>query len=104
MVSTIFFLSQNGFYPFSDKSDRLMSFQLWSGNALNLEQTKKLWFDKEIIAKAFYLPNWKHLQMISTKQTMKFVCDKVENIVVKGENASYHHFLLFNQFFHKPFF
>ena len=33
------------------------------------------------------------LMMIST-------CDRVENIVGKGENAGYQHFLLFPQYFH----
>ena len=27
------------------------------------------------------------------------VCDRVENIVGKGENAGYQHFLLFQQYF-----
>ena len=31
----------------------------------------------------------------------KFVNDKVENIVMKGENAGNHHFLLFQQCFRK---
>ena len=30
-----------------------------------------------------------------------FVCDGVENIVGKGENAGYQHFLLFPQWFQK---
>ena len=32
----------------------------------------------------------------------KFVLDWVENIVGKGENIGYHHFLLFPQSFPKP--
>ena len=32
----------------------------------------------------------------------KFILDKVENIVGKGENAHYEHFLLFPQCFQKP--
>ena len=31
----------------------------------------------------------------------KFVCDRAENIVGKGEDAGYHHFLLFPQCFQK---
>ena len=30
-----------------------------------------------------------------------FICDRVENIVGKGENAGYQHFLLFPQCFQK---
>ena len=32
---------------------------------------------------------------------MVFICDMVENIVGKGENAGYQHFLLFPQYFQK---
>ena len=32
------------------------------------------------------------------------VCDRVENIVGKGENAGYQHFLLFSQCFEEGFF
>ena len=35
---------------------------------------------------------------------MIFAFDKVENIVEKGENAGYQHFLLFPQCFQKSFF
>ena len=35
---------------------------------------------------------------------MKFVSERVENIVGKGENAGYKHFLLFRQCFPKPSF
>ena len=34
-------------------------------------------------------------------QNIKFVFHRVENIVEKGENAGYQHFLLFPQFFQK---
>ena len=34
-------------------------------------------------------------------QTLKFVLGRVENFVGKGENAGYHHFLLFPQCFQK---
>ena len=33
---------------------------------------------------------------------MVYVLDRVENIVAKGENAGYQHFLLFQQCFQKP--
>ena len=37
-------------------------------------------------------------------KNMKFVFGRVENIVGKGENAEYQHFLLFPQMFSKAFF
>ena len=37
-------------------------------------------------------------------QNLKFVLGRVENIVGKGENAGYQHFLLFLQCFQKPSF
>ena len=39
-----------------------------------------------------------------TEKEMKFVLESVENIVGKGENAGYQHFLLFLQCFHKASF
>ena len=36
-------------------------------------------------------------------QKVKFPCYRVENIVGKGENADYHHFLLFPQCFQKVY-
>ena len=38
---------------------------------------------------------------LKVTKIMKFVIDRLENIVRKGENAGYQHFLLFPQFFHK---
>ena len=38
---------------------------------------------------------------IIVTQNLKFVLRKVENIVGRGENAGYHHFLLFPQCFQK---
>ena len=43
--------------------------------------------------KAFAEKKWKADQMIN------FALDKVDNIVGKGENAGYQHFLLFPQWF-----
>ena len=34
-------------------------------------------------------------------ENLKFVCGRVENIVGKGENAGYQHFLLFTYGFQK---
>ena len=39
---------------------------------------------------------------INFAEMTKFVLDLVENIVEKGENIGYQHFLLFPQCFHKP--
>ena len=36
---------------------------------------------------------------ISMSEKLKFVLGRIENIVGKGENAGYHHFLLFSQCF-----
>ena len=36
-------------------------------------------------------------------QKLKFALGRVENIVGKGENAGYQHFLLFPQYFQKAF-
>ena len=38
---------------------------------------------------------------LNVTQMIKFVLDRVENIVGKGQNASNHHFLLFPQCFQK---
>ena len=46
--------------------------------------------------KAFADDTWKIVKM------MIYVLDRVENIVGKGENAGYQHFLLFPQWFQKP--
>ena len=41
---------------------------------------------------------------INVTEKLKFVLVQVENIVGKGENAGYQHFLLFPQCFEKSFF
>ena len=38
---------------------------------------------------------------LNLTEKLKFVLGRVENIVGKGENAGYQHFLLFPQFFQK---
>ena len=60
-----------------------------------------------------FLPNDKILDRSKLKafpddktkllKKMIFVFDRVENIVGKGENAGYQHFLLFPHFFQKAF-
>ena len=49
-------------------------------------------------------PNSKNLQMTNVTKKLKFVLGKVENIVGKGENAGYQHFLLLLQRFQKASF
>ena len=48
-------------------------------------------------------PNRKHFadDNLNVAQMMEFVFDRVENIVGKGENPSYQHFLLLPQCFQK---
>ena len=41
---------------------------------------------------------------INVTERLKFVLGRAENIVGKGENAGYQHFLLFLQCFQKAFF
>ena len=41
---------------------------------------------------------------LNASQNKEFCNGKLENIVGKGENAGYQHFLLFPQCFHKPAF
>ena len=40
---------------------------------------------------------------LNNTQNIKFVFKRIENIVVKGENAGYQHFLLFPTMFSKCF-
>ena len=42
-------------------------------------------------------------ERIDETEKLKFVLGRIENIVGKGENAGYQHFLLFPQCFHKAF-
>ena len=75
------------------------------------------WYTGKIISQVIYnpffnaLPNDKILDLskfkafadhkLNVTQKMKFVSSRVENIVGKGENAGYLHFLLFPQCFQK---
>ena len=62
-------------------------------HCLTLYQTTKFWA----------WPNWKYLQMKNFNVAKKMISlfDSLENIVEKGENAGYKHFLLFPQCFQK---
>ena len=70
---------------------------------------------KEVVImslKELYIPNDKFLDrskskafaddIINMTRKLKFVLRRIENIVGKGENAGYQHFLLFPQCFQKP--
>ena len=58
-----------------------------------------------------FLPNDKILDLsklnaladdnLNANNKLKFGLERVENIAGKGENAGYHHFLLFPQYFQK---
>ena len=43
-------------------------------------------------------------EKINVIEKLKFVLERVENIVGEGENAAYHHFLVFPQCFQKASF
>ena len=87
----------------------LVPFILSSANALKLDQSKIVLFGNRLT-----LPNAKILDMsklkafagdkIDVTEKLKFVLERVENIVGKGENAGYQHFLLFPQCFPKASF
>ena len=107
----------------------LFTFTLSSTNALNLDQSKILSFALGLIGfptifQVYHfgqytytyilnsLPNKKILDWskfktfadnkINVAENLKFVLERVENTVGKGDNAGYHHFLLFLQCFQKP--
>ena len=44
---------------------------------------------------------WRQEKVSSHVNLLGILCEKVENIVGKGENAAYQHFLLFPQHFQK---
>ena len=99
-----------------------------SANALNLDKSKILSFGKylmclraQIYSIPLYcskhcinsLPNDKILDWFKLKafaddnlkviKMIIYVLDNIQNIVGKGENAGYQHFLLFPNCFQKPF-
>ena len=75
-----------------------------------MQHTHESLCSREIILRHFNpLPNDKILYLskfkafadnkINVTQKLKFALGRVENIVGKGENAGYQHFLLFPQYF-----
>ena len=81
MVASIFSISHNVFYPSQSKLKFLIHF---------LPNDKILdWFKLKT-----FVDN-----KINVTEKLKFVFGRVENIVGKGENAGYQHFLLFPQCF-----
>ena len=79
LVTSIFSYSQNFFYPSLNP--------LPSDKFLDWSKFKAFADDKIILT-----------------QKLRVVLGRVENIVGKGENAGYQHFLLFPQCFQKAFF
>ena len=63
---------------------------------------KKCW----LLAKGFFWSKFKAFtdNKLTMSQKLKFVLESIENIVTKGENAGYQHFLLFPTTFSKAFF
>ena len=100
LVTSIFSFSHHAFYPFLNKFKILSHILLLSANAFNLDQSKILSFSKYLIAfskfKAFADNNF------NVDQKEELLSDKVENIVWRGENAGYQHFLLFPLFQKAP--
>ena len=66
-------------------------------------------FDKQLALPNNKFLDWSKMKVFSddkiklTEKKMKFALEVVENIVGKGENAGYQHFLLFPQYFQKAF-
>ena len=83
MPASILYFSDNTFYLYRDKS----AFNCLTDDKI-LDQSKlKAYAD----------------DYIKTHKMMTFVCDTIENIVEKGENAGNQHFPLFPQCLHKVF-
>ena len=81
---------------------------LLSANIFNLENPKNMLFGKEVIiwsANAVYLDMRDFADdKINVTYVTNFVMGRVGNIVGKGENVGYQHFLLFPQCFQKGLF
>ena len=81
-----------------------------SGNSSDLNQSKILIFCRQFNSlpnnKIYGLSKSKALadDKINVSEKLKFDLGRVENIVGKGENAGYQHFLLFPQCFQKASF
>ena len=91
---TVFSTQFKNFQPFS--SDLKLS----SANSFRLEESKICHLGKGY--------DWSLLKpfadnKINSAEKLKFVLERVENIVGKGENAGYPQFLLFPQCFQKSF-
>ena len=85
-----------------------VTFMFLSATALNFDWSKILSLGNEL-RNEISLPNekisdWSNLKtFVGYKKNVAHVLGKVENIVGKGENAGYQHFLLFPKCFQKPF-
>ena len=86
---------------------------MWYANCFNLDQSNTLLpgngltdvVNIKALPKDKFL-DWSKLKAFVDKikfnEKLELVLGRVGNIVVKGENAGYQHFLLFPQWFQKP--
>ena len=113
-----FLLFPQCFYPSKNKFKFSVTFILSSTGAFNLDQSKNLSFGKKLRKKCNFWfklsPNGKILDLTKLKafagdklnvtKNLKYLSDRVENIVGRGENSGYKHFLLVPKYFQKPSF
>ena len=83
---------------------------LLSANTFNFDKAKILSSDKELtLSQTTKILGWSKLEALADNKIkvlkmMTFVYDRAENIVGKGENAGYQHFIHFPQCFQKAFY
>ena len=75
---------------------------VWEGYKISWEKEKMLVTSNRLL-------DWSKLKAyaddkLNVTKKFKFLFGRVQNIVGKGENASYQHLLLFTQCFQQPFF
>ena len=78
-------------------------FNMSSANAFSLVLSKIVLFGKGLNDMILHKSKMKDFadDKMNVTQKLNFVLGRVENIVGKGENAGYQHFLLFPQCFQK---
>ena len=109
MGKTLPLLDNTVFYIFTTRSPVLMTLIEWFSKHFGKRKngfslSMQLWVQSNKISS---FPNeYTKLKAFADNKSsvtnmMIFVFDRVENIVGKGENADYQHFLLFPQYFYK---
>ena len=91
---------------------KMLEFELSAFNSVGWKRNDRLIDNRGLILNSTPMTNlWtglnsKHLQTkkINVAEKLNFVLGRVENIVGKGENAGYQHFLLFPQCFQQASF